>query len=258
MLYKDLGESPTSGWRLSSLVRRPDFWLVLIAVAAIGIGLWWMSSWLISLLERAADMRTYVADAGPLAPVLYSALFAAQILIAPLPGQFLAVMSGYLFGAFWGSLYSIIGLTVGAGLAMLITRRFGRPLLERFTNPTEVLRWERKFRMRSATTWALLFVLPVPDFVFYVAGLSRVPLQQLLVAVIAGRSVGLIFANVVGMLSATLPPEWVIAKWLILGLASLAALRYQRMIRYGLLLTVRWYRRTVQRWRRSLLQGDQV
>ncbi|HMN30607.1 MAG TPA: hypothetical protein PKE45_20820, partial [Caldilineaceae bacterium] len=92
----------------------------------------------------------------------------------------------------------------------------------------------------------------------YVAGLSRVPLQQLLVAVIAGRSVGLIFANVVGMLSATLPPEWVIAKWLILGLASLAALRYQRMIRYGLLLTVRWYRRTVQRWRRSLLQGDQV
>ncbi|HMN30070.1 MAG TPA: hypothetical protein PKE45_18095, partial [Caldilineaceae bacterium] len=88
MLYKDLGESPTSGWRLSSLVRRPDFWLVLIAVAAIGIGLWWMSSWLISLLERAADMRTYVADAGPLAPVLYSALFSAQILIAPLPGQF--------------------------------------------------------------------------------------------------------------------------------------------------------------------------
>jgi uncharacterized membrane protein YdjX (TVP38/TMEM64 family) len=257
MLYKNVGESPASSWRLSSLVRRPDFWLLIIGVAALATGLWWVSAWLIGLIERAAGVRSFVADAGPLAPVLYSAVFAAQILIAPLPGQFLGVMSGYLFGAFWGSLYSIIGLTVGAGLAMLIARRYGRPLLERFADATEISRWERKLRMRSAATWALLFILPVPDFAFYVAGLSRVPLQQLLLAVIAGRGIGLIFANVVGTLSATLPAEWVIVKWLIIGLLSLAMLRYQRVIRLGLLLALRWYRRTLRRWRRSLLLGDQ-
>jgi uncharacterized membrane protein YdjX (TVP38/TMEM64 family) len=252
MALKDLRQHPNSGWRLAAIVRRTDFWLWMIGIVAAAIGLWYLGDQLIGLLKYAASARSEVTGLGPLAPLLYIAVFAAQILIAPLPGQFLGVMSGYLFGAFWGSLYSIAGLAVGAGIAMMVARRFGRPLLERFADGNQVRLWERKLRMRSPVTWALLFVLPVPDFVFYMAGLSRVPLLHLMVAVLTGRSLGLIIANVIGMLSATLPPEWVIVKWLGLGVGALLLYRYQRTIRLFLLFGLRRFKRSTRRWRRKM------
>jgi uncharacterized membrane protein YdjX (TVP38/TMEM64 family) len=112
--------------------------------------------------------------------------------------------------------------------------------------------------MRSPVTWGLLFLFPVPDFVFYVAGLSRVPFRSLVIAVIAGRSVGLIFANVIGYLSAALPPEWVLAKWVVLIVAAAFAYRYQRTIRLLVLLNVRWLQRLGRRWRRLMVAPDEV
>jgi uncharacterized membrane protein YdjX (TVP38/TMEM64 family) len=245
MAYRDLPQ--VSSARLAALVRQPKFWATLGVIAGVIALFWLISEPIYGLIAQAASARTFVNTFGPLAPLIYIALFAMQIVIAPFPGQFMAVMSGYLFGAFWGSLYSIIGLALGAGFAMVIARRYGQPLLERFFSSDQVRLWERKLRMRSPITWGLLFVFPVPDVVFYVAGLSRVPLRELLIAVITGRSLGLIFANLFGMLSAVLPPEWVVVKWVVLGLAVLLLYRYQRRIRLGLLLMVR---RLQQTWRR--------
>jgi uncharacterized membrane protein YdjX (TVP38/TMEM64 family) len=258
MAIKQVRQPGALGWRIGALLRRVDFWLTMGGLLLITGLFWLIGEQLVGLLERAAGARTLLASLGPLAPLAYIALFALQILIAPLPGQFMGVMSGYLFGAFWGSIYSIIGLTVGAGIAMTVARPYGRPLLERFFEPALVRQWERKLRMRSPVTWALLFLFPVPDLVFYVAGLSRVPLRHLLLAVISGRSLGLIFANAVGTLSASLPPEWVVVKWGFLLLAGFLLYRHQRSIRLGLLLAVRTISRRTRRWRQWLRGAEKA
>jgi uncharacterized membrane protein YdjX (TVP38/TMEM64 family) len=229
----------------------------MFVLAAICLFLWFVGGQLLVLLEHAAMARTFVDTFGPLAPLIYILFFALQILIAPLPGQFIGVMSGYLFGVFWGSLYSIVGLALGAGIATSLGRRFGQPFLMRFFDKEQIRLWERKLRIRSAVTWGLLFLFPVPDIVFYVAGLSRVPLRQLVIAVIMGRSVGLIFANVVGNLSASLPPEWVLAKWVVLLLAALVALRYQRALRLFILTAVRRVQQWTRPWREKLFAANQ-
>jgi uncharacterized membrane protein YdjX (TVP38/TMEM64 family) len=258
MAMKQIRQPHTLGWHVVVLLRRTDFWIALLGLAVGSFLLWLVGEQLVGLLERAAEARTLITTFGPLAPLVFVLLFALQILVAPLPGQFMGVMSGYLFGAFWGSVYSIIGLTVGAGLAMILARRFGRPLLNRFFEENAVRQWERKLRMRSPVTWALLFLFPVPDLVFYVAGLSRVPLAHLLLAVISGRSLGLIFANTVGTLSATLPPEWVVVKWAVLLVAAFFLYRYQRSIRLGLLLAIRQSRRFVRRVRSRLTAAERA
>lgn len=68
----------------------------------------------------------------PLAPIAYVAFFAAQILIAPLPGSFLSVLGGYLFGFGAGLLLSLLGLTVGVTLALLIGWYPGTPFVGAF------------------------------------------------------------------------------------------------------------------------------
>jgi uncharacterized membrane protein YdjX (TVP38/TMEM64 family) len=228
------------------MLKRGEFWLGAAAIIGLGFLLWLVSEQLLALIEQAALARSLITTFGPLAPLVYIGLFAAQILIAPFPGQFMGVMSGYLFGMFWGSLYSI------AGLAMGIARRYGQPLVDRFFGAGQVRQWEHKLRMRSPVTWGLMFVLPVPDLVFYVAGLSRVPFGQLLLAVITGRSLGLILANIFGNLSASLPPEWVLVKWLVVLVAALFAYRYQRAIRFWVLISVRRLQQISRRWRRRL------
>ena len=171
--------------RISFIFRQREFWLALIAFSAIGVIFWAFSRQLIYILHQGDIAREWILGFGFWAPLAYIGLFAMQILIAPMPGQFLGVMSGFVFGVFLGSFYSIVALTIGAGLAMYIARRFGRPLLERFVEPDQLRLWERKLYMRSPVNWGLLFVFPVPDFVFYLAGLSSIPLIRLVPAIIA-------------------------------------------------------------------------
>jgi len=100
-----------------------------------------------------------------------------------------------------------------------------------------------------------LFLFPVPDLAFYVAGLSRVPLRWLLPSVFLGRGVGLVFMNTLGFLTARLPPEWVLAKWLMVALAALVIYRYQQKIRLYVLIALwkarQFGRRTHKRRRAS-------
>lgn len=238
--------------QLGLIVRQRELWLALLAFTLMSALFWTFREPLMYLLHQGDVARNWVNHFGYWAPLVYIGVFAMQILIAPMPGQFLGVMSGYIFGVFLGSLYSIIALTIGAGLAIYLARRLGRPLLERFVEPDQLRQWERKLYMRSPVNWGLLFVFPVPDFVFYLAGLSSIPLIRLIPSIIVGRSIGLIFAGTAGGLTAQLPPEWVMMKWAFLLSAGLLLYRHERRLRLYLLLGVRRFERATRRWQKQL------
>jgi len=252
-MNKKIGKRPqlTWGW-IGVIFRQREFWLALIAFSTIGVSFWAFSQQLVYLLQQGDLARDWILHFGYWAPLAYIGLFAMQILVAPMPGQFLGVMSGYVFGIVLGSIYSIVALSIGAGLAMYIARRFGRPLLERFVEPDQLHEWERKLYMRSPVNWALLFVFPVPDFVFYLAGLSSIPLIRLVPAIIVGRGIGLILAGIAGGLTAQLPPEWVLVKWTFLLVLGLILYRHERRLRLYLLLGIRAFERTARHWRHKL------
>jgi uncharacterized membrane protein YdjX (TVP38/TMEM64 family) len=233
--------------RFAALHKRREFWLLLGAGALLAMLLWLLSEPFGVMLARIGNLRDWILTFGAMAPLVYIGVFSLQILIAPLPGQFMGVMGGYLFGVLLGSLYSITGLALGAGLAIWLGRRFGRPMLERFFDAQQLALWEKKMRTRSGFTWWLLFLFPVPDLIFYVAGLSSTPLRTLLIALIAGRGLGLFLANTMGHWTATGTPQWVLAQWTITGLLAGLVYLYQRRVRLVALLTVRrvraWSRR---------------
>jgi uncharacterized membrane protein YdjX (TVP38/TMEM64 family) len=233
--------------RLATLHKRWEFWLLLGGVALIAILLWWVSEPFGAMLARIGNLRDWILTFGAAAPLVYIGVFSLQILIAPLPGQFLGVMGGYLFGVLLGSLYSITGLAVGAGLAIWLARRFGRPLLERFFDVQQLAHWEKKMRTRSGFTWWLLFLFPVPDLIFYVAGLSSTSIRTLLIALIAGRGLGLFLANTMGHWTAIGTPQWVLGQWVVVALLAGFIYLYQRRVRFVALVTARrvrhWSRR---------------
>lgn len=228
--------------RILGLNRR-EVWLVVAGVLLLVVGVRWLSEPVADLMVHAERLRDWILTFGPLAPLVYIGIFALQILLAPVPGQFLAVMGGYLFGPLLGTFYSILGMSMGAGLAMWLGRHFGRPLLERYADPVTLRHWERTLRTRSPATWWVLFLFPVPDLIFYVAGLSPVPLRRLLVALLMGRGLGLLIATSVGYMTALSEPEWLVLKWSAIGAVGALVYFYQRRIRLVLLLGLRRWRR---------------
>jgi uncharacterized membrane protein YdjX (TVP38/TMEM64 family) len=114
---------------------------------------------------------------GVLAPVVFIGLQALQVIIAPIPGQLTGILGGYLFGEWWGLLYSSIGLTLGSLAAFGVGRWLGVRYVRRLVNPEIWQRLGFVIEAEGAILCFVIFVIPgLPkDVTCYLFGLSPMP-----------------------------------------------------------------------------------
>lgn len=80
--------------------------------------------------EALQEVRRIVDDAGPAGPVLFIVAYAVLTTLL-VPGSPLTVAAGVLFGPFVGTLYVVVGATVGAIGGFVWGRRLGRDAVAR-------------------------------------------------------------------------------------------------------------------------------
>lgn len=79
-----------------------------------------------------ADLKQFVRENVLLAPLIYMALYAIVVTLSIPIGAFLTITGGFLFGVTWGTLYTVIGATIGAtGIFLLAQASIGKPLREK-------------------------------------------------------------------------------------------------------------------------------
>ncbi len=200
-------ESP--GW-----ICRGAFLLLLFSAGAIA-GL--------ALRRWLADRDTilaWMAALGPWGPLGSILLNAAQVLLAPVPGQIFGLANGYLYGVARGTLYSWLGVQLGSALAMGLGRWLGRPLVVWLAGPARLERWDRLARRQGPTFFLLVFLLPLlpDDLACFAIGLSPLSIPYMLLLAGVGRIPGLLVSNWMGA-NATRPPAEV---WAVLVGGGLA------------------------------------
>src|SRR5687767_6126991 len=84
-----------------------------IAAAAVGLALAWLL-WPSGIEIDSAAVRTWLVDLGPIAPLAYIAIYAVQVIVAPVPGLPIGAAAGYVFGLAPALLYGLVGLGIGA------------------------------------------------------------------------------------------------------------------------------------------------
>ena len=212
--------------------RRRPWLLVALGTAlaiAIGAALWIWREPIGALLGDQGRLQAWVARLGPWGPLATIGLNTAQVILAPIPGQFVGVMNGYLYGIAAGTLYSMVGLVIGTALAMVMGRRLGRPLIERLVTREQLTRWDDITAHQGPWFFFLVFLFPfVPDDVTsFLIGLSPLSIPRMLVLTALGRLPGVFVSCWVGARAAAFP-RWT---WIPLGggAAALAWLfwRYQ-------------------------------
>jgi uncharacterized membrane protein YdjX (TVP38/TMEM64 family) len=183
-----------------------------------------------------AELRAWIRQFGPLAPLVFVLAQTTQVIVAPVPGQVMALVGGYLFGPVAGTLYSMIGVMLGSAIAFSIARRWGRPAVERMIQDEVIERFDG-FVETIGVPGLLLFVF-IPglpdDAICFLAGLARFRLATFLAVILVGRTPAYVVTTFAGDGLATGRfVEAVLAVGALILLSVLAYYRREEIKRYA-------------------------
>lgn len=155
---------------------------------------------LMQLLSNRDQLVHLMERTGFFAPLIYILLQILQTVVAPIPGQIVGGVGGFLFGH-WGILWTAIGSFIGFFLVFLIARKFGRPLLEKIFKKSAVDKFDFIINAKGASLILFaIFLLPgfPDDIVCYIAGLTKLSLKKLMAIAILGRLPTIVVTNFIG------------------------------------------------------------
>jgi len=174
--------------------------LVLSGVCAVTVAVAAAVWWLDVRLFDPVWVRSRLETLGPVAPVAFVLLQAAQVVVAPIPGQILAGVGGYLFGGWLGLVYSMTGVVLGSSVVFVASRHWGRPFVIRVLDPATRDRFDGFVDEYGAVGLFVAFLLPAfpDDALCLLAGLTAIRFRRFLVLLVVGRTPTFAVAAVAG------------------------------------------------------------
>jgi uncharacterized membrane protein YdjX (TVP38/TMEM64 family) len=106
-------------------------------------------------------------------------------------------------------------MVAGGLISAWLSRRLGRPFLEKRLDPDTMARYGRLARLETFWVWAIILSVPTGDIPYYLAGVSRVKYTTLALAILASRG-PFTFVFAWAGANALDAPRWIL--WGLLGL----------------------------------------
>jgi uncharacterized membrane protein YdjX (TVP38/TMEM64 family) len=137
------------------------------------VALFVFSFWLL----RNGELQLVVENLGFWAPLLVIVLKMSTLIIAPLGGTPIYVLSGAVFGPTSGFIIVMIGDILGSSVCFFISRKYGAKILKTFVGEGNVEKVLQTVNIISSTktfTKARLGFISMPELLAYAAGLSKI------------------------------------------------------------------------------------
>ena len=172
-------------------------------------GLIWFSRAYLDI--NPTDIKEWILSFGMWAPILYILLYTIRPLIF-FPASVLSITGGLAFGAWMGTIYTVIGATLGAVVAFLVARKLGSGLIKEKANAGKVEQIQQQLE-KNGFIYVLIFrLLPIFNFdlISYAAGLSKVRLLSFFLATLIGIIPGTFAYNFLGSSIVSKDPQIII------------------------------------------------
>jgi uncharacterized membrane protein YdjX (TVP38/TMEM64 family) len=163
--------------------------LTIAALAGLAVLLALAGGRVWHLFRHPEELRMLVRSWGAWAPVGIVLFQVIQVVIAPLPGNAMSFASGYALGIWPTLIWLMVGVMLGAAVDFLLIKLLGRRLLKYFLPPDRLAKLDALI-LRRGTFYIFLLLLvpnPVGDWVYYLAGLTSMPLPLFLGLVFVAR-----------------------------------------------------------------------
>jgi len=144
------------------------------------------------------EIRDYILSFGWWAPVLYIFLYTIRPLLL-FPAVILSLTGGLTFGPWWGTLYDLIGASLGSFLAFGLSRKLGREAAQYWMGE-KIRGWDERSGENGFKTIFILRLIPLIPFdaVNYGAGLSKISFRDYAAGTILGIIPGAFAYNFLG------------------------------------------------------------
>ena len=175
-------------------VYRLTFLTLILMTAALAVlyvmqitGLW-------DKIDSVEDLRNYVSGFGGYAVFIFIAIQFLQVVVLPIPGFITVSVGVLLFGAFKGSVYSVIGIVSASIVAFFIGRVFGYKVAgwlvgkENLDKGLELVKGKDKVIL----TFMFLFPFFPDDVLCFVAGLSSMSVPFYIVMITITRIINIV------------------------------------------------------------------
>jgi uncharacterized membrane protein YdjX (TVP38/TMEM64 family) len=145
---------------------------------------------IIRLTVSIDGFRDYILSLGKLGPVVFLLFQILQTVIAPIPGEVIQIVGGYIYGVTLGTFYTTAGMLIGAVIAFYFTRFLGRAYIEKLLNKKK-FQWMADLLDSNKFSVFLFIIFIIPglpkDMFIYAAGLTPIKPMKFFVILLVSR-----------------------------------------------------------------------
>ena len=176
--------------------------VLAVVVSACLLGILY-AAWSFDLVGRLSDYGQLVETmrGGLWSPLVCIGVQFLQVVIFVIPGEITQIAAGYVFGAWLGFVYSLVGIALGSMFDFWFARLVGRPVVERIMGRERLQRIDELLRSRKGrSALFVLFLIPgMPkDAMSYGAGLTQLGMGEFVVVSGLARTPALLFSTLMG------------------------------------------------------------
>jgi len=179
-----------------------------------------LTSGFFAVVNDEEALEEFLKGAGTWMSILFIVLQFLQVVVLPIPSTVTVVAGSALFGPFWGSVFSLIGIFLGSLTAFFIGRYAGYRVVAWLVGRDTLDKWQKKLKGKDKLLISAMFLLPVfPDDVLcFVAGLSSMSLGLFTSVILISRILAIFMTSY----SVSLIPFdtwWGILIWVLFAIA---------------------------------------
>jgi uncharacterized membrane protein YdjX (TVP38/TMEM64 family) len=83
------------------------------------------------ILKNPNMLKEVIRSYGNFSVLVFISMQVIQVVVFFIPGEFIQIAGGYIFGTFLGTMISLIGITLGSIIVYFISNNYGKPLIEK-------------------------------------------------------------------------------------------------------------------------------
>ncbi|MGX8699467.1 MAG: TVP38/TMEM64 family protein [bacterium] len=175
--------------------------IVAAGLVLFGLGIYVLLRPLLGMLQNRDALANYIENFGPGGAAVLALLNMLQVMVAVIPGGPFSFTAGYLWGAFWGTVFCVVTTSVMSVIIFLLVRRFGEGFVSLFVEEKDRARFEKLLKSEKARVLLFaIYVIPSSpkDVLAYLAGLTHISLLDWIFINLVGRFPGAFFSALGG------------------------------------------------------------
>ena len=139
-------------------------------------------------------------ESGIYAPLILITIQFILAIISILPSLLFNIAGGYLFGPFYGTLYSLIGILLGSFVVFLVAKKYGRPFVEKLVDKRELYHFDMFFKKKGILVFIFSDYIGIfpRDTVSLCAGLTKIKKSEFIIISLLGFIPPVIILNYLG------------------------------------------------------------